>query len=1095
MGNLKAKSVQNSALWAAYGDALGFISELIDEKGLKRRINSSRATATVSWKRNVGGRFGAEVELPAGCYSDDTQLRLATSRAIRGDGFFDVEAFAKIELPVWTSYSLGGGVGTRLAASSLAHPDVTWFSNFFKHEKGRYVQGGGNGAAMRIQPHIWAAREFSAPETFIPDVVRNAICTHGHPRGIFGAVFHALCLAKTIELQHVPGPKFWKEAVDYFPRVIGLIKSDSELNSFWLPIWEQRFGGSIAGLVEQVWTECQTDVAIAEKYASQKSEIAYRQMVENLGCLKSVARGSGTKTAIIAAAVAWMYRDESPAKPMEVAANLLFSDTDTIATMAGAILGVVESSGPPNSVLDHEYIAKEAARLHAISTGNLQVSFSYPDLLQWQAPKTQLDAIGLVSNDMAIAGLGIATPKEKEYRGRSKSDFFWQWFELDYGQSVMCKRRPVLSPLLAGNTPPNLRYSKPPQKIKTEPQQAKPTPQHRVNNGCLKPFEDKVPVPKTIDELTRETINSGGPFKSSSKDGIGASEIGADDFARRFSLRAKNLMWLLGAGASASAGIPTAWDMVWEFKQQLFISQRRISPNTVADLSNQSIRSQLQAYIESSGKFPPSGAPEEYAALFEAVYPAEADRRAYIDAKMNGAKPSFGHLALATLMRERLTRLVWTTNFDPLVADACAKVYGGTGPLTTVGLDAPDLGAQAIVEERWPVEVKLHGDFRSRRLKNTGDELRHQDSRLRQVLLDSCRHFGLVVAGYSGRDNSIMDTLEKAINQSGAFPAGLFWLNRGDRRPLSRVSQLLARAAEAGVEAALVPVENFDETLRDLLRLMSDIDTKVLDDFAAERRRWSGAPIPAGRRGWPVVRLNALSVTETPSVCRRVLCRIGGYGEVREAVAQADVDVLAARTNAGVLAYGSDADVRSAFLAHDITIFDLHTIETKRLQYESGERGLLRAALTHAIARTRGLNAIRSSRTDLFIPADPKHPIWKPLQHLVGALCGTVKENPELRWYEGLGTRLDWADDRLWLLIEPRTVFIGTTASNKAAAAAFARERTIKRYNRQLNDLISFWAALVAGKGDDLRALGIGDGVDATFRLSPSTAFSQRATA
>ena len=30
--------------------------------------------------------------------------------------------------------------------------------------------------------------------------------------------------------------------------------------------------------------------------------------------------------------------------------------------------------------------------------------------------------------------------------------------------------------------------------------------------------------------------------------------IEPDDFARRFSLRAKNLMWFLGAGASASAG-------------------------------------------------------------------------------------------------------------------------------------------------------------------------------------------------------------------------------------------------------------------------------------------------------------------------------------------------------------------------------------------------------------------------------------------------------------------------------------------------------------------------------------------------------------
>ena len=97
-----------------------------------------------------------------------------------------------------------------------------------------------------------------------------------------------------------------------------------------------------------------------------------------------------------------------------------------------------------------------------------------------------------------------------------------------------------------------------------------------------------------------------------------------------------------------------------------------------------------------------------------------------------------------------------------------------------------------------------------------------------------------------------------------------------------------------------------------------------------------------------------------------------------------------------------------------------------------------------------------------------------------------------MQWREGVGTRLDWAGDRLWLLVEPRTVFTGITADNKAIAAGFARERTVKRYNRQLNDLIAFWAKVLAGDGSELRALGIGDGVDAAFRLSGDTAFSRR---
>lgn len=569
-------------------------------------------------------------------------------------------------------------------------------------------------------------------------------------------------------------------------------------------------------------------------------------------------------------------------------------------------------------------------------------------------------------------------------------------------------------------------------------------------------------------------------------------QIGADDFTRRFSLRAGNVMWLLGAGASASAGIPTALDMVWEFKQQLFVSQRRTSPKAVADLASPEIRAQLQAHVDSLKNLPPRGAPDEYAALFESVYPAEMDRRAYLEAKMNGAKPSFGHVALATLMRAQLARLAWTTNFDPLLADACAKVYGATGPLTTVALDAPDLAAQRISEGRWPVEVKLHGDFRSRRLKNTSDELRHQDMRLRQILVDCCRRFGLVVVGYSGRDDSIMDTLEEALQHSDAFPSGLFWLHRGGEPPLARAARLLSRAEAARAEVALVRIENFDEAMRDLLRLMKGIDTTVLDAFAADRRRWSGAPSPTGKHGWPVVRLNAIPVVRAPTVCRRVVCEIGGHAEVREAVEKAGVNVLVSRTRAGILAFGADADVRSAFHPHGITDFGLQTIETKRLRYDSGERGLLREALSRAIGRHRGLDGVRRRNTVLFAPTDPKVDAWLPLKQLVGPLSGTVNGFPELRWREGIGTRLDWTDERLWLLVEPRTVFDGMTADNKAAATDFARERSVKRYNRLLNDLIAFWATLLAGDGSDLRAFGVGDGVDAAFSLSSNTAFSRR---
>jgi hypothetical protein len=615
------------------------------------------------------------------------------------------------------------------------------------------------------------------------------------------------------------------------------------------------------------------------------------------------------------------------------------------------------------------------------------------------------------------------------------------------------------------------------------------------DDDVLKECNEAGRSPENIAAQTRSILLSAvNTFEQRAADGPEFPTIGPDDFARRFVLRAEKLMWFLGAGASAAAGIPTAGDMISEFKQRLYISQRGAAASSVADLSNPLVRGLLQGHIDASGKFPALGSPDEYAALFEAVWSSERDRQTYIDAKITGGKPSYGHLALATLLQSRRARIVWTTNFDPLVADACAKVYGGTGQLTTATPDSPDLAKQALDSERWPLEVKLHGDFRSRRLKNTTDELRHQDERLRRAFVDYGHRYGLIVAGYSGRDDSIMDALEHVLESDSPFPGGLFWLHRGDDPPLSRVSEFLQRAHQKmGGEVGLVRVENFDETLRDLIRNSSALDTTALDAFVGERRRRTGAPAPQGKKGWPVVRLNALAV-EAPSVCRRVVCQIGGYAEVRTAIEQAGVDVLAARRLGAVLAYGADASVRAAFAPHKITDFDLHTIEVGRLRYDSAERGLLRDALTRAVAHGRQLRAQHGRTKDLLVPTDPHHQDWMALKRLVGSVQGAVPGNPDLQWSEGIAIRLDWANDRMWLLFEPRVVFDGLSAENAAAAADFGRERTVKRYNRQLNDLFAFWAGALAGDGSPLRALRISDGVDAAFRLSGETAFSRRAT-
>ena len=90
--------------------------------------------------------------------------------------------------------------------------------------------------------------------------------------------------------------------------------------------------------------------------------------------------------------------------------------------------------------------------------------------------------------------------------------------------------------------------------------------------------------------------------------------------------------------------------------------------------------------------------------------------------------------------------------------------------------------------------------------------------------------------------------------------------------------------------------------------------------------------------------------------------------------------------------------------------------------------------------------------------------------------------------------QLEWADERLWLVIDPRPIALDTTEESRAAAAAFIKEKTFNRYNERANGLISFWSTFLAASGASLRALNLTTGVDAVFVLSPENAFSGRLT-
>lgn len=485
----------SSALWAAYGDSLGFMTELADEALVKLRtgLNVPLKT-TVAWRRLQGGKFGAFVELPAGTYSDDTQLRLATGRCIRNDGHFDIESFAKVELPVWLGYSLGSGLGSKAAATSLSGSSTTWYSNFYRTDRSVYIHGGGNGAAMRVQPHVWAAPDLFDVNSFLKDVVRNAIATHGHVRGIAGAMIHAATLSFVFTENRLPRPEEWVEFSAVISKLPALVDSDGDIRTFWLPIWQEESETTISHASQSIASEWES-LCAGVVGPSIDGETEYAKIIERLGGLRPDERGSGLKSAFFSLVAAWSLRSYSPGKALAIVANLLQSDTDTIATMAGALIGALPSQVDPiDGLQDREYLVSEANRLFEISLGKRGASnFAYPDLLYWQLPKSPLDMLGRVDDSLGLYGLGRVEPIGDVYPTR-QSGTCYQWFRLEFGQTVLCKRRTELRQMSSTAVP-------------SSPDDASiGTPSNQISQSELPDLFDRVqkaPAPPSIARTTQ----------------------------------------------------------------------------------------------------------------------------------------------------------------------------------------------------------------------------------------------------------------------------------------------------------------------------------------------------------------------------------------------------------------------------------------------------------------------------------------------------------------------------------------------------------------------------------------------------------------
>ena len=244
--------------------------------------------------------------------------------------------------------------------------------------------------------------------------------------------------------------------------------------------------------------------------------------------------------------------------------------------------------------------------------------------------------------------------------------------------------------------------------------------------------------------------------------------ITAQEFVRRFrhavTRQETAFAWLIGAGCSVTSGIPTADDAVRMWLKDL----KYLETGQEADLEGWAAKRFVGYDPDHPGKV--------YGEVLQALFHTDTHRRRELERMMKAAEPGFGYATMAQLMTHQKwgahSSLAISINFDDLAADAL-HLYSQRRPQV---FTPESLNHRTPISPSAPTVVKIYGDAHLPRLDGPAGSNRPQLSievteRLSELLSET----GLIIVGYGGRDESVLDMLESL--PGGEPSGGVYWVN------------------------------------------------------------------------------------------------------------------------------------------------------------------------------------------------------------------------------------------------------------------------------------------------------------------------------
>lgn len=278
-----------------------------------------------------------------------------------------------------------------------------------------------------------------------------------------------------------------------------------------------------------------------------------------------------------------------------------------------------------------------------------------------------------------------------------------------------------------------------------------------------------------------------------------------------------NFSIFLGSGASKTSKIRTGEELTHEWQKKYYLEthskEEQKCDNLEAKIEEYFASKEVPEWYRNSNP---------YSSLFEHNYDLQRQRRSFVEKEVDKRNPSLGYAYLVKLVDQNYFNTIFTTNFDDLLNESFYR-FSKERPI--VCAHDSSISSVMVTSHRSKI-IKLHGDYLFENIKATRRETESLEDNMKMKFMEFAKDFGLIVIGYSGDDESIMDILFTLLERSEYFKNGIYWCIRKGCDINSEVKELLWRD-----KVFFIEIDGFDELMAEINDVINNGELPVDESF------------------------------------------------------------------------------------------------------------------------------------------------------------------------------------------------------------------------------------------------------------------------